>query len=409
MKKYLEYQEVGRVTPCAPFADNSDSTQRMLRFSQRAQSLFLCDSLREPLRPLRLSQAFLSVLCLLLLIACKPNQSNQTAATPKPAEPVSVKLVQPRKGDINRIVTLPASIIANQQVTLYSKATGYLKTISVDKGDEVKKGDLLAEIEAPELLADLARYKAESEIAELDYKRTGDAQKKAPDLIVAQSIDTAKSKAAMAKASLERAETLLNFCKITAPFSAVVTKRFVDPGAFVPAATASSSAQSAALVTLADFKTVRVQIPVPELEASRVKNGLPVKFSVEGLTGKVFEGTITRSSQVLDDATKTMLVEVDLKNPDNNLRPGMYAIAKVGIEKHSDVFLLPVEAVLKEKAVSSVFLVENGKARKVPVKTGFEDGTSIEITEGISKDAQVILVGKIPLTNGQPVAVSEAK
>ncbi|MEO5802292.1 MAG: efflux RND transporter periplasmic adaptor subunit [Verrucomicrobiota bacterium] len=340
------------------------------------------------------------------LTGCKPTETTVTA---KPLEPVNVKLVQPRKGDVARNVSLPASIIANQQVTLYSKITGYLKTISVDKGDEVKKGDLLAEIEAPELLADLAKYKAEAEIADLDFKRASDAQKKAPDLIVSQSVDTVKSKCAMAKANLDRAETLLNFSKITAPFSGVVTKRYVDTGAFVPAATSSSSANSAALVTIADFKTVRVQIPVPEMEATRVKNGLPVKVSVEGLAGKVFEGTITRSSQVLDDATKTMLAEVDFKNADNNLRPGMYAIAKIAIEKHSDVLLLPVEAVLKEKAGSSIFLVEDGKAKKVSVKVGFDDGAFVEIIEGISPDAQVVLVGKMPLTNGQPVNVTEAK
>src|SRR5690606_6492175 len=141
------------------------------------------------------------------------------------------------------------------------------------------------------------------------------------------------------------------------------------------------------------------------IEASRVKNSLPVKFTVEGLAGKTFEGTITRSSQVLDDATKTMLAEVDLKNSDGVLRPGMYAIAKVGIEKHSDVLLLPVDAVLKEKAGSSVFLVDGGKAKKVPVKVGFDDGASVEIVEGIAPDAQVIVVGKTPMANGQPVNV----
>lgn len=348
----------------------------------------------------------LLVVSVLALAGCKPGEST---VTKKSEPPVTVKLVQSKAGDILRNISLPANVIANQQATLYSKVTGYLKKITVDRGDEVKAGDLIAEIEVPELIADLARFKAEFEIAELDYKRASDAQKKAPDLILAQSIDTAKSKVAMAKASLERAQTLLNFCKITAPFSGVITKRFADPGAFVPAAMASSSPQSAALVTLADFKTVRVQIPVPEMESSRVKNGLPVKITVESLAGKVFEGTITRSSQVLDDATKTMLAEVDLKNTDGNLRPGMYAIAKVGIEKHSDVLLLPAEAVLKEKSGSSVFLVEAGHAKKLPVKVGFDDGAFLEIAEGISPDAHVVIVGKTPLANGQAVNVVEAK
>ncbi|HTG45710.1 MAG TPA: efflux RND transporter periplasmic adaptor subunit [Verrucomicrobiae bacterium] len=325
------------------------------------------------------------------------------------AAAVSVRLVQPRKGEIHREIALPANIVANQQVTLYSKVTGYLKDISVDKGDEVKKGDVLAEVEAPELLADLAKFKAEFEIAELDYKRASEAQRKAPDLIVAQSIDTAKSKVAIAKADLDRANTLFNFCKITAPFSGVITKRFVDPGAFVPAATAGSSGQSAALLSLSDFKTVRVQVPVPEFEASRVRNGLPVKISVEALAGKMFEGTITRSSRNLDDATKMMLAEVDLKNADGQLLPGMYAIGRVGIEKHSNVLLAPVGAVWKEKGGSSVFRVQNGKAIKTLVKTGFNDGIFVEINEGIQPDESLILLGKMSLNNGQPVTISEIK
>ncbi len=354
-------------------------------------------------------ETFAVIVICFALTACKPNQSpgNQTAI--KTTKPVSVKLVRPHTGDVARSISLPATVIANQQATLFSKVTGYLKSISVDKGDSVKKGDLLAEIEAPELLADLAKYKAEAEIADLDYQRGSDAQKKAPDLIPSQTIDAMKSKKTMAKANLERAETLSNFTKITAPFSGVITKRFVDSGAFVPAATSSSSAQNAAIVTLADFEVVRVQIPVPAAEASRVKNGLPVKITVESFAGKVFEGTITRASQVLDDSTQTMLAEVDLKNPDHEFRPGMYATAKIAIEKHSDVSLLPVEAVLKEKAGSSVFLVEDGKAKKVPVKTGFDDGVSVEIIEGAGPESPVVLSVKMTLANGKALNVKEGK
>src|SRR6185436_11377841 len=111
------------------------------------------------------------------------------------------------------------------------------KTITVDKGDRVKEGDLIADIEVPEMLADIARYKAEVEVAELDYKRLSESQKKMPDLIVPQVVDNAKSKLEIGKANLERTQTLLNYAKITAPFAGMITKRMVDPGAFIPAAT----------------------------------------------------------------------------------------------------------------------------------------------------------------------------
>src|SRR6266699_88837 len=159
---------------------------------------------------------------LLALLGCKDSSSE---APKQSAPPVPVQPTQPKHGPITRFVTLPGEIKPYQQATLYAKVTGYLKTITVDKGDRVKEGDLLADIEVPELLADTQRYKAEVEVAELDFKRLSESQKKLPDLVVPQTVDNAKGKLDGAKASLERTETLLGFAKITAPFSGVITKR----------------------------------------------------------------------------------------------------------------------------------------------------------------------------------------
>ena len=338
---------------------------------------------------------------------CKPAADSTPGK--KPDAPVSVKLTQPQRGEILRNVSLPATVVANQQATLYSKVAGYLKTIGVDKGDEVKQGQLLAEIEVPELVADVARSKAEVEIADLDFQRASDAQQKAPDLIVRQSLDTFKAKSLMAKANLERAETLLGFCKITAPFAGVITRRAVDAGAFVPSATSGSAAQNAVVVTLMDFDVVRVQVAVPEPEVPLVQKGMPVKVLVDELPGRAFAGSVTRFSQALDEASKTMLVEIDLENPKHELRPGMYATVKLGVEKHTDALLLPVEAVVFEKAGTSVFTVADGKAKKLPVKAGFNDGAAVEILDGITPNQSVVLVGKMTLNNDQPVSVAEAK
>lgn len=359
-----------------------------------------------PTKLIRSSATFLTGVALAALSGCAPSSPN---AAPQPAPPALVKLTQPRRGEIFRTVSLPATVVANQQATLYSKVGGYLKTITVDKGDDVKQGQVLAEIEAPEVIADFARYQAEAEIADLDHQCASDARQKSPDLVVPQSVDAARAKSLMAKANLERAKTLLGFCRITAPFSGVITRRSVDPGAFVPAATSGSAAQSAVIVTLMDFDRVRVQVAVPENEAPLIKNGLPVKVAVEGLPGRAFDGSVTRSSQVLDDATKTMLVEIDLANPKRELRPGMFATVKIGVEKHSDALLVPVEVATIEKSGTSVFIVADGKARKLPVKTGFNDGTSVEILDGLAPDQAVILVGKQALSNGQAVNVTETK
>lgn len=337
-----------------------------------------------------------------IISGCKPSAAGPTKeATP----PVAVQVVQPQRGSITRNVTLPGEIKAYQQATLYAKVAGYLKTITVDKGDRIKEGDLIADIEVPELVADLARYKAELEVAELDYKRLSESQKKFPDLVVPQTVDNAKGKLDVAKASLERTETLLGFAKITAPFSGIITRRMVDPGAFIPAATSGSAAQNAAIVTLTDFNRVRVQVAVPELEASLVAADQPVTVTVDGLPGRTFDGKITRFSYTLDEASKTMLAEIELPNPKLELRPGMYALVKIGIERKEGALLVPVEALAVEKAGAFVFTTMDNKAKKTPVKTGFNDGANVDILSGVKPDQPVILIGKRTLSDGQAVRV----
>jgi RND family efflux transporter MFP subunit len=348
----------------------------------------------------------MAALMLAASTGCKPKTDRSAAKSV--AAPATVKLAHPSRGNITRTVSLPGTVAANRQAILYSKVAGYLKAIHVDKGDEAQAGQLLAEIEVPELIAELARYKAEAEIADLDYKRALDAHKKAPDLIMSQSIDSAKAKSLMAKAGLERAETLLSFCRITAPFRGVITRRGVDAGAFIPAAT-GSAAQNAAVVTLMDFDVVRVQVAVPESEVSLIRNGLPATVTVEGLAGRKFEGKVTRFSHALDDATKTMLIEIDLENPKHELRPGMFASVKLGVEQHTETLLVPVESVVVEKTGTSIFTAAEGKAKKIPVKTGFNDGISVEVLEGLGPNEPVILVGKSILANGQSVQIAEGK
>jgi membrane fusion protein, multidrug efflux system len=328
-------------------------------------------------------------------------------ATAKSA-PVSVEFTKPQRGPIVRFVTLPGEVRAAQQATLYAKVTGYLKTITVDKGDEVMADALIAEVEVPELLAEIVRSKAELEVAAIDNKRVSEAQKSAPDLVTALSVDAARGKFEVAKANLERAETLLKFTKIHAPFGGIITRRFVDAGAFIPAATAGNP-QNAALVTIADFKTVRVQVAVPEAEASLVKKDQPAIVSVEGLAVRKFEGKVTRFSYALDEMSKTMLAEIELPNPKLELRPGMYATVKVGLERKEDALLVPADALVMEKANPFVFLLAGDKAKKTPIKIGFNDGAKVEVASGLKGDETVIRVGKTLLTDGQSVQATEVK
>ena len=271
--------------------------------------------------------------------------------------------------------------------------SGYLKTLTVDKGDAVKEGQLLAEIEVPELLADEVQYKAETAVSRTNYERMAEARQKAPDLVVPQTVDDLRGQWEVAQAKLQRTQTLLQYARIVAPFTGVITARFVDPGAFIAAATAGSTPQSAAMVTLMDYSRVRVQVFVPEAEVPFIKNGLPVQVTVEELPGRSFPGTVTRFAHALDETTKTMLTEIEMPNPTASYAPA----PTPGCDSRSSASrtrcCVPVQALAVEKAGTFVFTVADGKAKKTPVHTGFNDGVNVEVTD-LKPDQPVILVGK---------------
>ena len=341
-----------------------------------------------------------------LSLTCGCGRGTQTAGQAA-AEPRAVQVVQPFRGEIARMVKLPAfRMLAIQEATLYAKVSGYLKTLTVDKGDSVKEGQLLAEIEVPELLADEAEFKAEARVAHTNYTRMVAAREKAPDLVVPETLDNLRGQWEIAQAKLQRTQTLLGYARIAAPFSGTITARFFDPGAFIPAATAGSTPQTAAIVTLMDFSRVRVQVFTPEAETPFIKNGTPVQVTVEELPGKTFKGSVTRFSHALDEATKTMLTEIELPNPTGELRPGMYASVQLEVERKHDALLVPVKALLVEKAGTSVFTVVDGKAKKTPVQIGFNDGTNAEIASGVNADQAVILLNGQTLNNDQPVTIA---
>jgi membrane fusion protein, multidrug efflux system len=342
-------------------------------------------------------------------ILCGCGQSKRNSP-PKAAPAIDVQTVVAKRGEIARSITLPTfRILALQEATLYAKVSGYLKTLAVDKGDPVKAGQLLAEIEVPELLADQAQNQAESQVARTNYERMVEARRKAPDLVVPQTVDDLRGQWEVAQAKLQRTQTLLQYSRLTAPFSGRITARYVDPGAFIPAATAGSTPQSAAIVTLMDYSRVRVQTFVPEPETPFITNGLPAKVMVEELPGRTFSGSVTRFAHALDSATKTMLTEIEMANPNGDLRPGAYASVQLDVERKQNALTVPVSALLTEKAGASVFTVVDGTAKKIPVQVGFNDGTNTEILSGIGDGQSVILIGKQTLNDGQRVNTVEAK
>lgn len=349
--------------------------------------------------------------CAALFCGC-----DQTNPPPKSQDdpPVEVKTIRPHRGEIYRYINLPGEVHPLFQVTLYAKVDGYLETLTVDKGDSVRTGDLIAEIEVPELRANHVKYQAEVELAEAEFKQISESTNApgTPSVTAEEAKNrsaVAKGKLALARANLAYTESMLNYSRITAPFDGIITKRFVDPGAYIPAPNAADTPQAAAIVNVTDFKTLRMQVAVPETEVPHIAIGQPVRWTTDDLPGRYFDGTVTRAYWDLDRATKTMLTEVQMTNRDMLLRPGMLVNARIGLEKKEDAMLLLVGALVKEKASSFVFTCADGKAKKVEVQTGFNDGTNVEITSGLKPDDLLILPSQQPLRDGQKIIIATAK
>ncbi|MEY4483864.1 MAG: hypothetical protein RL693_1316 [Verrucomicrobiota bacterium] len=322
---------------------------------------------------------------LTLLLCCAFSQGADLPAT------------KPGKGTIQRWISLPSSLAPWQQVALKARVTGYVKNITVDKGDTVQAGQLLAQIEIPELEADLIKNRAEVHAAEIEVARLHEARKKSPDLILPQTVDDAEAKLAIAKASEERANTLIAFAQIKAPFAGTVTARMMDPGAYV-------ATGGAALFHLVDATAIRLQVPVIEMESALIRVGQDVEVKVDALAGEPLKSKIARTAYALDEASRTLLVEADLKNSDQRLRPGMFATARLAVEKHENAVLIPVSGLVKEKANAFVFKHMDGKAVKTAVKPGFNDGVNVEIPT-LKPDDIILLPGTTALTDGQAVSI----
>lgn len=353
--------------------------------------------------------ALLTVLTSLLAL-CGCAEQTSSAATKPPAEtPLEVKAVQPHRGEVYRYINLPGEVRPLYEVTLFAKVDGYLEKLTVDKGDSVKTGELIADIDVPELRANLVKYKAELEQAQAEFKQLSDATNNTTDEATKNRLAVASGKLAVAKGNVQYTESMLKYARVTAPFDGIVTKRYVDPGAYIPVPNAASTPEAAAIVNLTDFKTLRMQVAVPETEATHIKIGLPIRWTTDDYPGQHFDGTVTRAYWALDKATKTMLTETQMANPSMKLQPGMLVNARIGIEKKEDALLLPVGAVVKEKANSFVFIFNDGKIKKSPVELGFNDGANVEIVAGVKPADLAIVPGQQALRDGQLVKVMETK
>ena len=336
-------------------------------------------------------------------------QSDQSAG-PTPSDldstPVDVQVTKPTRRDLVYTIKLPANVSPLYQTTLYAKVSGYLKWIGPDKGDAVKKNEVVAVIDAPEVEEQYQQAVSDYKIKQLTYERLAKVWKESPDVIAKQDVDVAEAAYQGAKHLMEQRVAMRDYTKVRAPYDGIVTARFADPGSLIQIAT-SSATNAIPLFTIMDLNTVRIYANVPQDDSPWIVPGTTsATVKVTELPNRTFSGVVTRSTLALDPATRSLLIEVDLPNADHALRPGTFAEVTLGLRDIPQALVVPPQAVISTPKGKSVFVIEEGKAKSLPVQTGISDGRWIEITSGLQGHEEVVAVGKRRLLEGMPVQAS---
>jgi RND family efflux transporter MFP subunit len=310
----------------------------------------------------------------------------------------TVATTTPERGAPQEEVVLPGTTQAFQDAAIYARTNGYLRKWYVDIGAHVKAGELLADIDTPEIdrqleqaRADLATTEANARLAQTTADRYRDLM--ASDSVSKQDFDNAngnlesrQTSVLSAKANVSRLEQLHAFGRIEAPFAGVITARNVEVGALV-----DSGANAHELFHLAAIDRLRVFVNVPQVYSRVAKPGLTAALTLTEFPGRSFEGKLTRTAQSIDVASRTLLTEVDVGNAKGELLPGAYAEVHFKLPEGASTFRLPINAVIFGADGVRVAGVKNGHVTLMPVTIGRDYGNSVEIVAGLTGNEQLIV------------------
>jgi RND family efflux transporter MFP subunit len=331
----------------------------------------------------------------------------------------NVSVIHPRRGAPETEITLPGNIQAFNDSPIYARTNGYVKNWYVDIGARVKAGQLLADIETPEVdqqldqaRADLNTAKANAHLSEITASRYQDLAK--TDSVSKQDVDNAvgdneakKAMVASAESNVRRLEQLQSFEKIYAPFDGVITARNTDIGHLIDSG--SSGGTATELFHIASIRKLRVYINVPQQESVGVKPGISADLTQPQFPGRKFQGTLVRTAEAIDATTRTLLVEVDVENPTGELLPGAYTEVQLKLPTVASSYIIPVNALIFRTAGMQVgTVVEGEKAQLVPITIGSDYGTEIEVVSGLKDSDSVIVAPPDSLVTGEQVRVVPA-
>jgi RND family efflux transporter MFP subunit len=387
-----------------------------------------------------------AVLLLFLIVLHRKRSEPSSAAS---STRKSVSIVPAVRRNISSTLNVAGIFQPYQEVDIHGKVSGYIRHIYVDIGDRVKQGQTLAVLEVPELQAqvlgaeagversqqdiqrlrnEVSRTQANYAATHANYIRLKSASDQRPGLIAAQELDDAQARDGVAAAQVEAAKSAVSaaeqqlgmaradrqevssmaqYATITAPFNGVVTMRYADTGSLIPAGT-SNSGSTQAVVRLAQSDLLRLRMPVPEGDVPLVHEGSQVMVHVQA-TGQYFKGTVVRYTRDVSNATRTMMTEVDVPNPDLALSPGMYADTTFTLQQKDNALVVPVAAIVPGDRPSVWAVDSSGHANQRFVTLGIASANIQEITGGIAPGERVVVGGQSTLRPGESVRALPAR
>jgi RND family efflux transporter MFP subunit len=369
----------------------------------------------------------------LMLGACGGGsvQADKPAAA---AGPPTIDVVQVVRHPVDVTLSMPGQLAPYEVVAIYPRVSGFIKTIRVDRGSRVRAGELLAELEAPELVAQRAEGRskvqaAEAQLAAAQAKTDADAStydklKAASatpgvvagnDLVLAQkAVETDQNRTTAARQTAEAARQALQaitqmegYLRVTAPFGGVITERNVHPGALV----GPNSGPDAATPMLRLMKNDRLRliVPVPEAYVAGVNNGTAVSFTVAAYPGRTFTGTIARIAHDVDVRTRTMPIELDVLNTEGALSPGTFCQVRWPVRRPEPSLFVPSGSVASTTDRTFVVRVRNGKTEWIDVRTGLTSGPVTEVFGDLQPGDQVAVRGTDEIKPGTQVRAREVR
>jgi RND family efflux transporter MFP subunit len=375
--------------------------------------------------PRRLSKLaiviFLVVVAILVVAGILPRlhtRAEVRSETEQMAVPY-VAVVQPTRQNASDEIVLPANIQAYTDSPIYARTDGYLKKWYVDIGGHVKKGQLLAEIETPEVdqqlsqaRADEATAQANVNLAQITNTRYEGLLK--TDSVSKQDVDNAhgdfeakQAALASAAANVKRLEDLQSFQKIYAPFDGVITARNVDIGDLIDAGASGGTQRE--LFHIAFTRQLRVYVSIPQADSAGAKPGVKAELALPEFPGRLFPGKLVSTAQAIDPSSRTLLAEISVDNPTGELLPGAYAEVHLAVPSSGPTFTVPVSALLFRADGLHVVTVENGdRAVLTNITIGRDLGSVAEIVSGLNGDEWVITNPPDSIETGSPVRIANS-